>query len=228
MKLSVIIPVFNEEKTLMEVINTIRSVDVDKEIIIVDDASTDSSHSILDELSRKQNIKVLFHDRNTGKGGAIKTAMAHIKGDLVIIQDADLEYNPRQYPALMKPIIEGRADVVYGSRFMKYNKRIYLRFYLGNKLLSLFISLLFMKHITDSYTCYKLFKKEVFKNLNITSNGFEMEAEITAKVLKKKYRLLEVPIDYNPRSIKEGKKICWKDAVVGMFSILKYRLKRIK
>ena len=223
MKLSIIIPVFNEKNTITAVVRVVKNVALEKEIIIVDDASTDGSVEILKVISREPGIKVLYHEKNMGKGSAIKTALPHITGDLVIIQDSDLEYDPNEYPELIEPIIENKADVVYGSRFLKPNKRIYLRFYLGNKLLSFCISMLFGKKITDSYTCYKLFKTEIFKGLKLTSSGFEMEAEITSKLLKSRYRLVEIPINYHPRSIKEGKKICWKDAVKGLFSMLKYR-----
>ena len=224
MKLSILIPVFNEENTVKNMIDKVLSVNVEKELIIIDDASTDGTMEVLYAFRNNPVIKILRHERNMGKGCAIKTAIPHISGELSIIQDADLEYEPQEIPALMEPIINGKADVVYGSRFLRPNKNIYLTYYMGNKFLSLFISALFFKRITDSYTCYKLFKTEILKKINISSSGFEMEAEITSKLLKYGYRILEIPISYNPRRIEEGKKICWKDAVKGILKALSVRL----
>jgi len=222
MKLSVIVPVFNEENTIEKIIDRVKKVNIDKEIIIVDDGSTDGTREILEKW-KDENIRVIHHRRNQGKGSAIRTAIPYIEGEVVVIQDADLEYNPEDYYRLIEPILQGKAKIVYGSRFLKFNKPIYLRFLLGNKFLTWLINMLYHSRITDSYTCYKAFETDVLRNLTLRAKRFEFEAEVTVKLLKKGYELHEVPISYSPRTLREGKKINWKDALLGILTILKYR-----
>lgn len=226
MKLSIIIPVYNEEKTLIDILGKTKRVElgVKKEIIIVDDFSTDGTREKLKKINDK-DIIVLFHDKNRGKGSAIRTALKKVTGDVIIIQDADLEYNPEEYPRLLKPIVDGVADVVYGERFSLLDKKdIFLpSHYLGNKFLSFLTRLIYSQKVTDMETCYKVFKKEVIKDIKLKSNRFNIEPEITAKLLKKGYKIHEIPISYYPRSKKEGKKINWKDGVVAMYTLFKYR-----
>jgi len=176
------------------------------------------------KLQNKNRVKVIFHGRNMGKGAAIRTAIPHLSGDITIIQDADLEYNPKEFINLIKPITNGKSNVVYGSRFLKKNPLIYRRYYLGNKLLSFFTSILYFQKITDEYTCYKMIKTEILKSLNFKSKGFEFEAEITVKLLKAGYRIYEIPISYSPRKVEEGKKISWKDAFLGIWTIIKEKI----
>jgi len=222
MKLSVIVPVFNEENTIEKIIDRVKKVNIDKEIIIVDDGSTDGTREVLEKW-KDENIRVIHHRRNQGKGSAIRTAIPYIEGEVVVIQDADLEYNPEDYYRLIEPILQGKAKIVYGSRFLKFNKPIYLRFLLGNKFLTWLINMLYHSRITDSYTCYKAFETDVLRNLTLRAKRFEFEAEVTVKLLKKGYELHEVPISYSPRTLREGKKINWKDALLGILTILKYR-----
>jgi len=222
---SIIMPVFNEKKTLENVLEKIISLKP-KEIIIVDDGSMDGTVDILKNLKRNGSlIKIYFHEKNQGKGTAIRTALKHVTGDIVTIQDADLEYDPGELINLAKPIAEKKADVVYGSRFLKNDKKvIYLRYRLGNWFLSSLISLLFLKKITDSYTCYKVFRTDVIKGIELKSKRFEIEAELTVKTLKKGIKILELPINYNPRRLEEGKKIGWMDGIKGILTILRYSL----
>jgi dolichol-phosphate mannosyltransferase len=226
MKLSIIIPVYNEKKTLFKVLKSIEKVNVGpikKEIIIVDDFSKDGTRNILKKVKKKE-IKIIYHKMNYGKGFAIRTGLEKSTGDIILIQDADLEYNPSDYKKLLKPILSGSAQVVYGSRFMNKNKKIkFNSFFLGNKFLSFLVTLLYHHKITDMETCYKVFKKEVFENLKITSRRFEFEPEITAKILKNKIKILEIPISYNPRSKREGKKIKWRDGLIAIWTLIKYR-----
>lgn len=223
MKLSIIIPVYNEEDTISEIIKKIEDIDfgIDKEIIIVDDGSTDNTSNILKEIKNFDNIKIFYHKKNQGKGAALRTGIANSTGDIIAIQDADLEYNPEQIKNLIEPILENKCLIVYGSRFLKKNPVLYKKYYLGNKIISSFISLIFRKKVTDSYTCYKIFHKKLLKDITLKSKGFEIEAELTCKFLKKGYKILELPIDYKPRSLKQGKKIKFKDAIKGILTILK-------
>ncbi len=223
-KVSIIVPAYNEEKTISNVLQTLTSVDfcLDKEIIVVDDGSKDSTRLIA-EGYKNDNLKVISHKTNQGKGTAIKTGIQNSTGDIIAIQDADLEYNPQELRILMQPIIDKKTSVVYGSRFLKKNPCIYKSYYLGNKFISFLISFLFNQKVTDSYTCYKLFHKKVFNEINIQSKRFEFEAEITCKLLKNKYKILELPISYNPRSIQQGKKIKFKDAIIGILTIFKIK-----
>jgi glycosyltransferase involved in cell wall biosynthesis len=222
-KLSVIIPVYNEKNTIIEILKRVQAVSFTKEIIIVDDDSKDGTRDILKTI-KDQNVIVLFHEKNAGKGMAIQTAIEKISGDIVIIQDADLEYNPVDYPVLLQPIVDGRADVVYGSRYLGSPHRILLFWhYLANRLFTLMTNVLYNMDMTDMGTCYKVFRTEVIKSINLKSKRFGIEPEITAKVCKRKYRIYEVPISYDGRTYEEGKKITWKDGLVYIWVLLKYR-----
>ncbi len=227
MKLSIIIPIYNEKKTLLEILKQIENVnlgDVEKEIILIDDCSNDGTRDILKNLEDK--YKVFYHKKNQGKGAALRTGFKQATGDILIIQDADLEYNPQEYPKLLEPLLKDEADIVYGSRNLKKNPRFSKLFYCGGLFLSFLNNFLYGSRLTDTYTCYKVFKSSVLKNLPTKSNGFEFEAEITAKALKKRYRIKEVAINYSPRSFIEGKKINWRDAIKGIWTIIKYRFKK--
>jgi len=224
MKLSIIIPVYNEEKTILEILEKVKKVylgEVKKEIIIVDDCSKDNSWKIIKNI-KDENIKKIKHNVNKGKGGAIKTALKEVTGDYIIIQDGDLEYNPEEYKKLLKEI--KNYDIIYGSRLLGnikgFNVPIH---YIGNRILSLVTSILYRNKITDMETCYKLIKSDIIKNIKIDSNRFDFEPEITSKLLKRHYKIKEVPIEYNCRSFKEGKKITWKDGVKALYVLLKYR-----
>ena len=228
MKLSVIIPVFNEKTTIKKVINIVNEVDITKEIIVVDDGSNDGTRETLAKLN-SVGIKKLFHKKNRGKGAAIRTGLANVTGDIVIIQDADLEYDPQEYPQLIQPILDGKADVVYGSRFQNLSAHrdlpyhFYYTFYLGVKILNLLTYLLYGAKLTDEATCYKVFKAEVIKNINLKCERFEFCPEVTAKVCKKGYKIHEVPISYRGRRFDEGKKINWKDGLEAIYTLIKYR-----
>ena len=226
MKTSVVIPVYNEFRTIQEIIRNVKEVEIEKEIIIVDDCSTDGTREILkNEIENDSMCRVFYHHKNMGKGAALRTGFKYITGDVVIIQDADLEYNPQEYPRLIKPIINGRADVVYGSRFMGSSEHRVLFFwhYVANKILTTLSNMLTNLNLTDMETCYKVFRVDVIKNINITQNRFGFEPEITAKVARNKYRVYEIGISYYGRDYKEGKKIGWKDAFVALWCIVKYK-----
>src|SRR3989304_5514645 len=228
MKISVVMPVFNEAKTIREIIKKVEDVDLEKELIIVDDCSTDGTRDILKTLERNPGIRVFCHEKNMGKGAALRTGFKHASGDIVIIQDADLEYNPQEYHRLIKPILDGRADVVYGSRFVTTEERRVLLFwhYLGNSFIT-FVSNIFTNlNLTDIETCYKVFKAEVIRAITIEENRFGFEPEITAKIAKKRYRLYEIGISYSGRDYSEGKKIGWKDGIRAIWCIIKYNLIR--
>jgi glycosyltransferase involved in cell wall biosynthesis len=223
LKLSVIIPVFNEENTVLDVISKVQAVEVPKEIIVVNDCSTDKTKKLLDALPKSDSIKIVHHSVNSGKGAAIQTAKDYITGDLVIIQDADLEYDPSEYPVLYNLFIEKNADAVYGSRYSGNYIMVDTFFhYYGNKILT-FISNIFSNlHLTDMETCYKMIRSEIFQKIDIESHCFGFEPEITAKLSKMKIRIFEVPIHYEPRL--EGKKIGWKDGVKAMWFIFKFNI----
>lgn len=202
----------------------VNEIAINKEIIVVDDGSKDGTKEILHNLNT-HNIKTVFHERNRGKGAAIRTGLKHVTGDIVIIQDADLEYDPKEYPRLIQPILEGKAQVVYGSRFLHplTSKKIYYHFVMGVKLLNVLTYLLYGAKITDEATGHKAFKTEVIKNIALKCERFEFCPEITAKVCKKGYTIYEVPISYRGRSFQEGKKIKWKDGIEAIYTLIKYR-----
>jgi glycosyltransferase involved in cell wall biosynthesis len=227
MKLSVIVPVYNEINTIRQIHARIKAVDIDKEIIIIDDCSTDGTRGILSSLEGCET-RVFFHDRNRGKGGALQTGFTKATGDIVIVQDADLEYDPHEYRKLIKPIVEGKADVVYGSRFAGGEQHRVLFFWhmVGNKFLTLLSNMLTNLNLTDMETCYKAFRKEVLDRITIEECRFGFEPEITAKIAKMDLRIYEVGISYAGRSYKEGKKIGWKDGMSALRCIIKYNLLR--
>ena len=223
MKLSVIIPVFNEVGTILTVIEKVRAVPFDKEIIVVDDASEDGTRELLEKCG--DGIRVLYHSTNQGKGAAIRTALPHVTGDIVIIQDADLEYDPSEYPHLVAPILEGKADVVYGSRFLGRPHRVHLSWHFaGNWIMTTFSNGLTGLSLTDMETCYKAFRANVIKQIRVESNRFGFEPEITAKVAKMGCRVIEIPISYSGRDYSEGKKINWKDGIAALYWIVKFNL----
>jgi glycosyltransferase involved in cell wall biosynthesis len=226
MKLSIIIPVYNEESTLQEILQQVRSVDlsdVDIEIVVVDDGSTDGSRAILEQEAKAGDLRILFHAENRGKGAAVRTAIEQASGDLILIQDADLEYDPRDYPSLIRPIIEGRVTVVYGSRFLGPRKAMLFWHMLGNKFLTLTTNILYNAILSDMETCYKCFRADVIQGIPLCSRRFEFEPEVTAKVLKRGHRIFEVPISYYGREYHEGKKITWRDAPLAFWTLIKYR-----
>jgi glycosyltransferase involved in cell wall biosynthesis len=226
MLLSIIIPAFNEAAFLPEVIRRVKGTTYDKEIIIVDDGSTDGTREYLNDINAK-DIKIILHNENMGKGAAFRSGLAVATGDVVIVQDADLEYDPKDYRALLEPIIDGKADVVYGSRFLGGPHRVLFFWHsVGNSLITLLSNMLTDLNLTDMETGYKAFRREVFKNISIESNRFGFEPEITSKVAKKGFRIYEVPISYSGRSYQEGKKITWKDGIKAIFTVLKYNLFR--
>ena len=226
MRLSIVIPVYNEQDTLREILKQVRAVDlagIEKEILVVDDGSTDGSRDILAEEAAAGDLRIFSHDHNRGKGAAVRTAIEHATGDLILIQDADLEYDPRDYPNLIRPIIEGRVTVVYGSRFLGPRKAMLFWHMLGNKLLTLTTNILYNAILSDMETCYKCFRADVIKDIPLHSRRFEFEPEVTAKVLKRGHRIFEVPISYYGREYHEGKKIGAKDAPIAFWTLIKYR-----
>ncbi len=224
MKLSVIIPIYNESKTINEIIKRVQATGLADEILAIDDGSTDGSRDILARIDGNENVRVFYHPQNQGKGKAVRTGIENARGDLIIIQDADLEYDPREYPNLLRPIQEGIADVVYGSRFLGAGRRPVLFWNMvANKILTLVTNILYNNILTDMETGYKLFRRQVVQNMNLHARGFEFEPEFTAKILKSKARLYEVPITFNPRDYSEGKKIKMRDAFVALWTLVKYR-----
>lgn len=227
-KLSVIIPIYNEEKTIEKIVRAVKDVAIplEKEIILVDDGSTDGTKEILNRLS---GVRVAVNKKNQGKGFSIRRGLSLATGDVMVIQDADLEYNPQNYISLLTPILNKKSKVVFGSRFLKKSSRkkcLFPTYYLGNRALSFFTSFLFMQKVSDMETCYKMFTREVFEGLKLTRNRFDIEPEITAKIIKTGFKILEIPIDYSPRKFSEGKKIGWKDGVIAAWVILSERLKK--
>lgn len=225
MKLSVVIPVFNEAKTIEEILRRVQSVDagLKKEIIVVDDGSTDGTPEILERLA-SPSIKVFFHEKNTGKGSSLHTGFAEAGGDIILVQDADLEYDPREYQKLLEPILDGRADVVYGSRFLGGPHRVlFFWHYVGNRILTTFSNMLSNLNLTDMETCYKVFKRDALQQIKLKSKRFGFEPEITIRLAKLKCRFYEVPISYSGRDYTEGKKIGWKDGLAALFHIIRFK-----
>ena len=223
MKLSIVIPVYNEMTTLDEILKRVQSVPYDKEIIIVDDASTDGSTERLRHIS-DENTTVLFHEQNRGKGAAVRTGFGQVSGDIIVIQDADLEYDPGEYGRLIEPIVDGRADVVYGSRFTGGPQRVlFFWHYVGNKFLTLLSNMLTNINLSDMETCYKIFRSSLLEKITIKSNRFGFEPEITAKFARQRCRIYEVPISYSGRNYEEGKKITWRDGLAALFHIIRFR-----
>ncbi len=217
-------PVFNEKDTIRAILDQVRSVGMVDQIIAVDDCSADGTREILQQEARlHDDLTLILHDRNQGKGAAVRSGLEHVTGDIVIIQDADLEYDPRDYAALIRPIQEGRVKVVYGSRFLGPRKDMLFSHMLGNKLLTLITNIMFDTTLSDMETCYKVMRADVARQLKIKSNRWGIDPEITAKVLKRGNRIFEVPISYYGREYAEGKKISWRDGFVVLWTLLKYR-----
>lgn len=222
MSVSVIIPVYNERVTIQEILKKVQEVDLDKEIIVVDDGSTDGTRELLEQ-QVDGNVILLRHDVNQGKGAAIRTALPHVHNGIVIIQDADLEYDPTDYPNLVRPIVAGKADVVYGSRFLGGPHRVLFFWHsVGNKLLTLFSNIFTDLSLTDMESGYKVFRADVIKELHLKSNRFGFEPEVTAKIAKGGFRIYEVPIVYHGRTYREGKKITWKDGLMALYYIARF------
>jgi len=241
-KLSVIMPIYNEIDTVQEIVRRVRSVKLsveigygpengdvvsfDREIVLVDDGSTDGTRTVLRHLRETPDTLVVFHEENQGKGAAVRTGLENASGDVLLIQDADLEYDPREYPTLLQPILEGRSHVVYGSRFRGGPTRAMFFWHMvGNRFLTLMTNLLYNTILTDMETCYKVFTREVADRLDLKADGWGFDPEITAQILRMGYRIYEVPISYTGREFEEGKKISWRDAFVVLWTLLKYRFK---
>jgi glycosyltransferase involved in cell wall biosynthesis len=224
MKLSVIIPVYNEVESIQTILKRVQAARQAHEIVVVDDGSRDGTRDILKKLDGKKGVRVILHEKNRGKGAAVRTGMSAAKGDVLLIQDADLEYDPRDYPELLQPIHEGLADVVYGSRFLGKPHRVTMFWHMvANKWLTLMTNILYDTILTDMETGYKVFRREVIEGMTIRANSFDFEPEFTAKVLKRNYRIFEVPIRFNPRDYSQGKKIKLRDAFEAVWTLLKYR-----
>lgn len=233
MKLSIVIPFYNEEETISHILKKVIGVriPIEKEILCIDDGSKDNSASIIKRMIKenKKNDIRYFHKKNAGKGSAVRLGLQKASGDIFIIQDADLEYNPEDYGKLLKPILDKKFKAVYGSRYprgghlKKYHNLTYTIHKVGNHILSFITSLLYGQKITDMETCYKLFTREVYKNIKLSANDFRIEPEITAEILKKKYKIKEIPIEYYSRGFSEGKKITWKDGLLALFTLIKLR-----
>jgi glycosyltransferase involved in cell wall biosynthesis len=225
--LSVIVPVYNERNTVAEIVRRMRRVELplDAEIVMVDDASWDGTSDILKALE-DSTVRIVSHPKNAGKGAAIRTGLAHVRGDLVLIQDADLEYDPDDWPRLLSPVLKGKAQVVYGSRFTGERRNMLFTHWLGNRFLSLVTNILYNTTLSDMETCYKLFDRRVLDGITIESDSFDFEPEITAKVLRKGVRIYEVPISYAGREYSEGKKITWKDGFRALYTLVRYRFWR--
>jgi glycosyltransferase involved in cell wall biosynthesis len=242
MKLSVIMPVYNEIDTVAEILRRVHAVSLavpvgfgtenggtlglEREVVIVDDGSTDGTREYLGALEGEPGTVIVFHERNQGKGAAVRTGLQHASGDLLLIQDADLEYDPRDYPALLQPIVEGRAKAVYGSRFRGPARAMFFWHMVGNRFLTLVTNILYDTTLTDMETCYKVFTREVAQQLDLHATGWGFDPEITAQILKRGHRIYEVPISYTGREFTEGKKISWRDAFTVLWILLRYRLTR--
>ena len=240
MKLSIIVPVYNEVDTIAEILRRVRAVDlkvsvgygseaglvveIEREIVVVDDGSTDGTRELLRQLQEPAETEILWHDENQGKGAAVLTGLQHATGDIMLIQDADLEYDPRDYRSLLQPILENRSQVVYGSRFRGGPTRAMFFWHMvGNRLLTLVTNVLYDSILSDMETCYKVFTREVAEQLDLRASGWGFDPEITAQVLKLGYRIYEVPITYTGREFEEGKKIGWRDGLTVLWTLLKYR-----
>jgi glycosyltransferase involved in cell wall biosynthesis len=222
--LSIVIPLFNEKNTIHEILKRVRRTPFDKEIIIVDDFSSDGSREILKGMENDPDLRIFYHDKNMGKGAALRTGFGHVTGDIVIVQDADLEYDPEEYADLIKPILDDKADVVYGSRFLGAPHRVLFFWHsVANKMLTNMSNMLTNLNLSDMETCYKIFRREVLEKISIKSNRFGVEPEITAKIARLNVRIYEIPITYSGRKYSEGKKIGWKDAVSAFFAIIKFK-----
>jgi glycosyltransferase involved in cell wall biosynthesis len=221
--LSVVMPVYNERTTVEEIIARVLAVPLRIELIVVDDGSTDGTREVLQRLREAHDFTLVFQPRNQGKGAALRRGFQDVSGDVVVIQDADLEYSPEELPALIELICQGRADVVYGSRFLGRHRAFLFTHYAGNRLLTLVTNVLYNTMLSDMETCYKVMRAEVLRSFQLRSDGFGIEPELTAKIFKRKYRVYEVPITYDGRGYEEGKKITWRDGLVALWVLLKYR-----
>lgn len=221
--LSVVMPCYNERETIDEIIRRVLAVPVRIELIVVDDGSKDGTRDILSKLAEELTFKLVFQPANEGKGSALRRGFEEVTGDIVLIQDADLEYSPEEYPELIELICQGRADVVYGSRFLGRHRVFLFTHYVGNRLLTLITNVLYNTMLSDMETCYKVMRTEVLRSMRLQANGFGIEPELTAKIFKRHYRVYEVPITYDGRGYDEGKKITWRDGVVALWVLLKYR-----
>ncbi len=224
-KLSVIVPVFDERNTVVEIVRRMRAVElpVDLEIVLVDDGSTDGTSDVLTQLA-DSTVRVVTHNENRGKGAAVRSGLEHVTGDLVLVQDADLEYDPADWPKLLNPLLRGKAVVVYGSRFTGERRNMLFLHWVGNRLLSLVTNVLYNTTLSDMETCYKLFDRRVLDDITLRAQRFEFEPEVTAKILRRGIRIYEVPISYTGREFHEGKKITWRDGFVALWTLVKYRL----
>jgi glycosyltransferase involved in cell wall biosynthesis len=221
--LSVVMPVYNERATIEEIVRRVFAVPIRIQLIVVDDGSTDGTRDILKALQAKHGFTLIFQEKNQGKGAALRRGFAEASGDLVVIQDADLEYSPEEYPQLIELICQGRADVVYGSRFLGRHRVFLFTHYLGNRLLTGITNVLYNTMLSDMETCYKVMRLEVLRSMTLQSDSFGIEPELTAKIFKRGYRVYEVPITYDGRGYEEGKKITWRDGLVALWVLLKYR-----
>jgi glycosyltransferase involved in cell wall biosynthesis len=221
---SVVMPVHNERKTVGEIVRRVLAVPLRVELIVVDDGSTDGTSRVLAELQQELGFHLIAQPKNLGKGAALRRGFVETKGDIVVVQDADLEYSPEEYPDLISLICSGRADVVYGSRFLGRHRVFMFTHYVGNRFLTLVANILYNTMLTDMETCYKVMRAEVVRSMKLRSNGFGIEPELTAKIFKRNYRVYEIPITYDGRGYDEGKKITWRDGVVALWVLVKYRL----
>jgi glycosyltransferase involved in cell wall biosynthesis len=223
-KLSVIVPVYDERNTVGEIVRRMRAVDIplEREFVLVDDGSTDGTREVLRQLT-DSTVRVVYHENNLGKGAAIRSGLDQVSGDLVLVQDADLEYDPEDWPKLLAPVLRGKAQVVYGSRFTGERRNMLFLHWMGNRFLSLVTNVLYNTTLSDMETCYKLFDRRVLAGINLRSSRFDFEPEVTAKVLRQGIRIYEVPISYAGREFHEGKKITWRDGVVALWTLVKYR-----